>query len=91
MSLVSSLFGAAGVLAIIYGLVILWTVSSANREVKQAEWLNSEEVTRSPHNSLKNLRHLLQPERKNISFSRSRVRGFAMLAIGIVLIVFAFT
>lgn len=91
MSWEKILFLTAGVLAILYGLVILWSVASGNREVRQADWLTSEEVKRSPHHSFKNLRHLLEPERQNISFSRSRVRGYAMVAIGIILIVLGVT
>jgi hypothetical protein len=33
----------------------------------------------------------MKPERKNISFSRSKGRAYAMLAIGLALIVMAFT
>ncbi|MDE2235512.1 MAG: hypothetical protein KGL13_02635 [Gammaproteobacteria bacterium] len=91
MSWEKIVFLTAGVLAILYGLVILWSVASGNREVRQSDWLKSEEVKRSPHHSFKNLRHLLEPERRNISISRSRVRGYAMVAIGIVLIVFGVT
>jgi hypothetical protein len=91
MSLVNKLFLAAGALAIIYGLVILWSIVSGNKDVKQADWLRSEEVTRSRFYNLKHMRHLLEPERPNIRSSRSRMRGYAMIAIGIVLIVFGLT
>ena len=88
---VNILFVTAGVLAIIYGALILWNVSSSDKDVKQETWLASEEITRSKFNSLGNMRHLLQPERQSISFSRSKGRGYAMLAVGIALIVLAFT
>ena len=91
MPIVNILYLAAGVLAIIYGALILWSIASSAKDVKQADWLKSEEIARSKFNSLKNMRHLLQPERQNISSSRSRARGYAMLAVGIVLIVFGFT
>jgi len=91
MTAVNRLFVAAGVLAIIYGVVILWSIASSTKDIKHQDWLKSEEVTSSRFNSLKNMRHLLQPERRNISSSRSRVRGYAMVAIGIVLIVFGLT
>ncbi|HVA56107.1 MAG TPA: hypothetical protein VNI53_10000 [Gammaproteobacteria bacterium] len=91
MPLVNILFLAAGVLAIIYGFVILWTIAASARDVKQADWLRSEEVTRSRFNSMKNMRHLLEPERQNIRSSRSRARGYAMVVVGIVLIVFGLT
>lgn len=91
MSLVKTLFVVAGALALIYGALILWSVSSSEKDVQQEAWLQSEELTHSKLNSLKNMRHLLQPERQNISFSRSRTRGYAMIAVGIALIVLAFT
>jgi uncharacterized membrane protein HdeD (DUF308 family) len=91
MALINKLFLAAGALAIIYGLVILWTIASSAKDVKQADWLTSEEVTRSRFYNLKHMRHLLQPERRNISSSRSRMRGYAMLVLGIILIVFGLT
>ncbi len=91
MSLIKSLFVVAGALALIYGALILWSVSSSEKDVQQEDWLKSEELTHSKFNSLKNMRHLLQPERQNISFSRSRARGYAMIAVGIALIVLAFT
>jgi uncharacterized membrane protein HdeD (DUF308 family) len=88
MLLVNKLFLAAGILAIVYGLVILWSIASGARGVKQADWLSSEEITHSPFYNLKHMRHLLQPERRNISSSRSRMRGYVMVVFGIVLIVF---
>ncbi len=91
MQLVNILFVAAGVLAIIYGFVILWTIAASARDVKQADWLKSEEVTHSRLYSLKHMRHLLEPERPNIRSSRSRARGYAMVLVGIVLIVFGLT
>lgn len=91
MTAINSLFVAAGVLAILYGVVILWSIASGAKDVKQEDWLKSEEITHSRFNSLKNMRHLLQPERQNISFSRSRVRGYAMVAVGVALIVLGFT
>jgi hypothetical protein len=91
MPLVNKLFLAAGMLAIIYGLAILWSILSGNKDVKQADWLRLEEITRSRFYNLKHMRHLLEPERANIRSSRSRMRGYAMIAIGIVLIVFGLT
>jgi len=91
MPLVNKLFLAAGALAIIYGLVILWSIASSARDVKQADWLTSEEVTRSRFYNLKHMRHLLQPERQNIRSSRSRTRGYAMLVVGVALIVLGVT
>ncbi|MHB8423989.1 MAG: hypothetical protein ACYDB9_02390 [Gammaproteobacteria bacterium] len=90
MSLIKTLFVVAGALALIYGALILWSVSSGEKDVQQEDWLKSEELTHSKFNSLKNMRHLLQPERQNISFSRSRARGYAMIAVGIALTVLAF-
>jgi hypothetical protein len=91
MTIVNRAFIIAGVLAIIYGALILWSMSTGAKDVKQEDWLSSEEVTSSRFNSLKNMRHLLQPERRNISFTHSRARGYAMMVIGIVLIVFGVT
>lgn len=91
MPIVNILFLAAGALAIIYGLVLLWSMASNARGVKQSGWLTSEEVTRSRFYSLKHMRHLLEPERPNIRSSRSRMRGYAMVVIGIALIVLGLT
>ncbi|MHB8405433.1 MAG: hypothetical protein ACYDCJ_08435 [Gammaproteobacteria bacterium] len=91
MNAINSLFVAAGVLAILYGVVILWSIASSAKDVKQEDWLKSEEIIHSQFNSLKNMRHLLQPERQNISFSHSRVRGYAMVVVGVALIVLGVT
>ena len=85
------IFVTAGVLAILYGLLILWSVASNQRDPKQSDWLHSEEITRSKFHNTEHLRHLLEPERKIISTGRSKSRGYAMVAIGIVLIVFGIT
>lgn len=92
MSLISGLLAITGVLASAYGGLILWNLGKQDvQQDAQQGWLQSDEVRSSRFNSMANMRHLLQPERKNISFSRSRGRGYAMLAIGIVLLVLAFT
>ena len=91
MPYISGLLAITGVLAVTYGGLILWNLAGARRELEQQAWLESEEIRSSKLNSMQNMRHLLQPERKNISFSRSKGRGYAMLALGIVLLVFAFT
>lgn len=92
MSLISGLLAITGVLASAYGGLILWNLGKQDaQQDAQQSWLKSDEVRNSRFNSMANMRHLLQPERKNISFSRNRGRGYAMLAIGIVLLVFAFT
>ncbi len=90
MSLINTLLVVAGALALIYGALILWSASSSDKDVQRGDWLKSEEFAHSRFNSLKNMRHLLQPERQNISFSRSRGRGYAMIAVGMALIVLAF-
>jgi hypothetical protein len=91
VSLVSGLLAVTGVLACIYGALILRNLSGTRPQDIEPEWLQSDEIRSSKFNTLGNMRHLLQPERKNISFSQSRGRGYAMLAIGILLLVFAFT
>jgi hypothetical protein len=91
MSFISGLLAITGVLAVAYGALILWNLAAAHQEPEQQAWLQSDEVRSSKLNSMQNMRHLLQPERRSISFSRSKGRGYAMLAIGIVLLVFAFT
>ena len=91
MAKISLLFIITGAVAIIYGALILWNVSSSRKEVAREDWLNSAEIRSSKLNSIGNMRYLLRPERQNISFSHSRGRGYAMLAIGIALIVMAFT
>lgn len=91
MSLTSGLLAVTGALACIYGALILRNLPGKRPQDIEPEWLQSDEVRSSKFNSLANMRHLLQPERRNISFSQSRGRGYAMLAIGILLLVFAFT
>lgn len=91
MTLIRGLLAITGVLAATYGALILWNVTGARQDEVQQSWLTSDEVRGSKLNSMQNMRHLLQPERKNISFGRSKGRGYAMLAIGVVLLVFAFT
>jgi hypothetical protein len=91
MSFISGLLALTGVLAVAYGALILWNLAGAEPKTGQQGWLQSGEVRNSKLNSMQNMRHLLQPEHGNISFSRSKGRGYAMLAIGIVLLVFAFT
>ncbi|MGH8377506.1 MAG: hypothetical protein ACRER7_00975 [Gammaproteobacteria bacterium] len=91
MKLVNSVFIVAGVLAIIYGAMILWSVAVSKQDVKQGDWLHSDEIIQSKFNKMEHLKHILQPERQSISFSRSKARGYAMVVIGIVLIVFGIT
>ncbi|MGB9430016.1 MAG: hypothetical protein WCC11_09145 [Gammaproteobacteria bacterium] len=90
MKSLNILYLVAGILAILYGLLILWNVASGQRDQQQDDWLNSEEITRSKFHNMQHLQHLLQPERKNISSSRSKGRGYAMVAVGIALIIWAF-
>ena len=87
----SLLYLVTGVLACIYGAMLLWSAKNAGEEPGPEHWLNSEEVKQSRFNSLENMRYFMKPERKNISFSRSKGRAYAMLAIGLALIVMAFT
>jgi uncharacterized membrane protein HdeD (DUF308 family) len=84
-------FVVAGVLAILYGLLVLWSAAFGGRDMQSHDWLKSDEVTHSKYHRLGYLRHLLEPQRKNISTGRSKGRGYAMVAIGIVLIVFGIT
>jgi len=91
MSKNAILFLVIGVVAIVYGLLLLWSAAQSGREMGQQAWLKSEEVAKSRFNSLHNMRYLLRPERQNISFSKSKARGYAMLAIGIAFLVMAFT
>jgi hypothetical protein len=91
MSFISGLLAITGGLAVTYGGLILWNLAGTRQDIEQQSWLESDEVRSSKLNTLQNMRHLLQPERQSISFSRSRGRGYAMLAIGVILLVFAFT
>lgn len=78
-------------MACVYGSLLLWSAKHENDEVDEGHWLNSDEVRSSRFNKMDNLRYLMKPERKNITFSRSKGRAYAMLAIGLALIVMAFT
>ena len=91
MSKVNLLFAVTGLLAVVYGLMLLWSVKRANDRSDEKDWIHSEEVTRSRFNTLDNMRYLLRPERQNISFSKSKGRAYAMIAMGLALIVMAFT
>lgn len=91
MKSLNIVFLIAGALAILYGLLVLWSAAGASRGNQPEDWLKSEEIIHSKHHRLGYLRHLLEPERKNISTGRSKGRGYAMVAIGIVLIVFGIT
>lgn len=91
MSNESRLFLITGVVAVVYGLLLLWNAKQGDKEQEQRKWMQAEEVVNSRFNKLDNMRYLLQPERKNISFSKSKGRAYAMLAIGLALIVMAFT
>lgn len=87
----SSLFLITGIVAVVYGLLLLWNAKQGDKEQEQRKWMQAEEVVNSRFNKLENMRYLLRPERKNISFSKSKGRAYAMLAIGLALIVMAFT
>ncbi|MGH8292653.1 MAG: hypothetical protein ACRESA_04190 [Gammaproteobacteria bacterium] len=91
MKTFSIVFLVAGALAIVYGLLVLWSAAGRGSDTGSDDWLKSEEVTRSEYHRLGYLKHLLDPARKNISTGRSKSRGYAMVAIGIVLIVFGVT
>ena len=91
MTTFSIVFLVAGVLAILYGLLVLWSAAGRGGGTGSEDWLNSEEVTHSKFHRVGYLKHMLDPARKNISTGRSKGRGYAMVAIGIVLIVFGLT
>ena len=87
----SLLYLVTGAMACVYGLMLLWSAKNADAEPGPEHWLNSEEVRQSRFNKMDNMRFLMKPERKNISFSRSKGRAYAMLAVGLALIVMSFT
>lgn len=89
MNTLTVAFLVAGVLAIAYGAMILWSVAVSRRDLQQDDWLKSDEVLHSKYHNLRYLRHVLNPDQKMISTGRSKGRGYAMVAIGIALIVFA--
>lgn len=89
MNTLTVAFLVAGVLAIAYGAMILWSVAVSRRDLQQEDWLKSDEVLHSKYHNLRYLRHVLNPDQKMISTGRSKGRGYAMVAIGIALIVFA--
>jgi len=91
VSKASFFFLVTGLLACVYGGLLLWSAKTADDDPGPDHWMNSEEVKRSPYNKTENMRYLMKPERKSISFSRSKGRAYAMLGIGLALIVFAFT
>ncbi|MGH8399993.1 MAG: hypothetical protein ACRESU_02725 [Gammaproteobacteria bacterium] len=91
MSLISGLLMMTGILAMLYGAAILWVVAASRKDMQQDAWLKSDEVRSSKFNSLHHLRYLINDARPSISSSRSKGRGYVMLAIGLVLLVFAFT
>ena len=91
MSKMSVLYLVTGLMACLYGGLLLWSAKHEGRELDADHWLNSDEVKNSPFNKLDNMRYLIKPERKNISFSRSKSRAYMMLAVGLTLIVLAFT
>lgn len=91
MSNESRLFLITGVVALVYGLLLLWNAKQSDKQQELRKWMQAEEVVNSRFNKLDNMRYLLRPERKNISFSKSKGRAYAMLAIGLALIVMAFT
>lgn len=89
MTTLTIAFLVAGVLAIAYGAMILWSVAVSRRDLQQDDWLKSDEVLHSKYHNLRYLRHMLSPDQKMISTGRSKGRGYAMVAIGIALIAFA--
>lgn len=89
MNTLTIAFLVAGVLAIAYGAMILWSVAVSRRDLQQDDWLKSDEVLHSKYHNLRYLRHVLNPDQKMISTGRSKGRGYAMVAIGIALIAFA--
>ena len=91
MSKVSTLYLVTGLLAMVYGLLLLWSAKNAAASEDKQSWMHSEEVTKSRFNTLDNMRYLVRPERQNISLSKSKGRAYAMIAIGLALIVMAFT
>jgi hypothetical protein len=91
VSNVNILYAVTGAMAMAYGLLLLWNAKNADSQADKQDWLRSEEVTKSRFNSLQNMRYLMKPERQNISFSKSKGRAYAMIAMGIALIVIAFT
>ena len=91
MSKASLLYLVTGLMCCVYGGLLLWSAKQHSDELGPDHWLNSEEVRSSRFNKLDNMRFLMKPERKNISFSKSKGRAYAMLAIGIALLVMAFT
>jgi len=87
----SVLYLVTGLMAGLYGGLLLWSAKHEGRKLDAAHWLTSDEGKNSPFNKLDNMRFLIKPERKNISFSRSKSRAYMMLVVGIVLVVMAFT
>ena len=91
MSKVSTLYLVTGLMAVVYGLLLLWSAKNADAGQGKQDWMHSEEVTKSRFNTLQNRRYLIRPERQNISFNKSKGRAYAMIGIGLALIVMAFT
>lgn len=91
MTTTSTLYLVTGLMACLYGGLLLWSAKNAGDEPGPDHWTNAEEVKKSPFNKMTNMRYLVKPERKSISFSKSKGRAYAMLAIGLALIVMAFT
>ncbi|MGH8279635.1 MAG: hypothetical protein ACRETQ_08755 [Gammaproteobacteria bacterium] len=89
MTKLNLIFLIAGVLAIVYGGLIVRSAAVAKRDLQQDDWLRSDEVLHSKYHDLHYLRHVLDPDHKTISTGRSKGRGYAMVGIGIVLIGFA--
>jgi hypothetical protein len=91
VSKVSILYAVTGLMAVAYGLLLLWSAKLAGQQSDKQAWMNSDELTKSRFNSLQNMRYLMRPERQNISFSKSKGRAYAMIALGLALLVMAFT
>jgi hypothetical protein len=62
MSDVNLLFAVTGAVAVIYGLLLLWSAKQAGKDLAQQQWLKSEEVTQSRFNTLQHMRYFLRPE-----------------------------
>lgn len=90
MSLTKGLLVVTGVLAMLYGAALLWSASTARKDLPQQDWMQSDEIRGSKFNNLQHLKYLVNSSRPSISFNRSKGRAYAMLAIGLALLAFAF-
>lgn len=88
MSLITTIFLCLGVLAVVYGLVLLWNAYQKVDENPEEHWLKPDERSSSRIHNFENMRYLMRAERSTANVSKGR--GWLMLAIGIAIIVFAF-